>query len=174
MEVIKKNITFILGISIPLLMILFVAGSIYLPSFFVEPLKYNFLYTVDDYNLYIDGQQYLVKDGKIIKNEIIKPEDGSPIYENAESRLFIYDVVKNESKQISFEEAQKLNLDQNIESPDGFEVVYGSSGSGGFLFFYSGNNYNLYIKGHNTSKKLNTQLGERYYYSFSFLGWIKN
>ena len=43
MEIIKKNITLILGISIPILMILFVAGSIYLPGLFIKP-HFNFLY----------------------------------------------------------------------------------------------------------------------------------
>ena len=38
----KKHIPLIIGISIPILMILFVAGSIYLPGLFIKP-GYNFL-----------------------------------------------------------------------------------------------------------------------------------
>lgn len=88
--------------------------------------------------------------------------------------LYIYDATKNLSQEISFEEAQKLNLDANIKSPDGFEVVHGNQNNG-FLFFSSDNNYNtVYLTGHNVSKKLNLQLnGSSYYDNFRFLGWIK-
>lgn len=176
MEIIKKNITLILGISIPILMILFVAGSIYLPGLFIQP-RFNFLYVSgDDYYYYNNEQQYSVQNDRLIKNEIKQPENGNYNPPRGEVKLFIYDVVKNESKQVSFDEAQKLNLDSNNISPDGFEVVYGSRGDGIFpFFFYSGTDYNArYLKGHNVSKKLNIQLSGSYYYNFRFLGWIKN
>lgn len=176
MEMIKKNITLILGMSIPILMILFVAGSIYLPSLFMKPPSINFLYSsVDSGDYYCgDVQQYSVQNSQLIKNESKQPEKGSYICD--EPKLFIQDVVKNKSKQISFDEAKKLSLDSNIISPDGFEVVYGSRGEGFFpFFFYSGANYDTrYLKGHNISKKLNIQLNGAYPYSFHFLGWIKN
>ncbi len=172
MEIIKKNITLVLGISIPILMILFVAGSIYLPGIFIKP-KYDFLYlSGDDY--YYGGQNmYSVQNDRLVKNiwEIGKNDARY----SQEPKLFIHDIAKNESREISFEEAQKLNLDSNIKSPDGFEVVYGSKGDGIFpFFFYSSTDYNTrYLKGHNVSKKLNIQLSGSYSYNFRFLGWIK-
>ncbi|MFA5714125.1 MAG: hypothetical protein WC998_00075 [Candidatus Paceibacterota bacterium] len=176
MEIIKKNITLVLGMSIPILMILFVAGSIYLPGLFVKPPSINFLYSSVDSGDYYCGdiQQYSVQNGQLIKNEIKHPEKG--IYMCDEPKLFIQDVVKNESKQISFDEAKKLNLDNSVMSSDGFEVVYGSRGEGFFpFFFYSSTNYDTrYLKGHNISKKLNIQLNGVYSYSFHFIGWIKN
>lgn len=47
MTMIKKNITLVIGISIPILMILFVAGSIYFPRLFIKP-HFNFLYVSGD------------------------------------------------------------------------------------------------------------------------------
>ena len=44
---IKKNISLIVAIAIPIAMILFVAASIYLPSIFVKPHD-NFVYTFGD------------------------------------------------------------------------------------------------------------------------------
>lgn len=169
---IKKNLSLILGISIPILMILFVAGSIYLPGIFIQP-HFNFLYVNRDDYYY--GQQYAVQNGRLVKNEIKQPENGNYNPPRGEPKLFIHDVVKNESKEVSFEEAQKLDLDSNIKSPDGFEVVYGSRGGAIFpFFFYPGTDYNSrYLKGRNVSKKLNIQLSESYYYNFRFLGWIK-
>lgn len=163
MEFIKKNITFIIGVSIPILMILFVAASIYLPGLFIQP-KYNFLYVSgDDYNYY---KQYSVQNGTLTRNETQLGKD---------VRLYICDVAKNKSKEVSFEEARKLNLDSNNVSPDGFEIVYGSRGDGLFsLFFYSSTDYSThYIIGHNVSKKLNLQLSGSYYRNFRFIGWIK-
>lgn len=177
MEMIKKNITLIIGISIPILMILFVAGSIYLPGLFVKP-HFNFLYVSgnDSYYYYSNGYQYSVQNGKLVKNELKQPENQSYNPPRVESRLYIYDVVKNEAREISFTDAQNLNLDSNTKSPDNFEVVYGSHGDGLFPFFWGGGtDYNAkYLKGHNVSKKLNLQLnGGSHYNNFRFIGWIK-
>ena len=171
MEIIKKNITLVLGISIPILMILFVAGSIYLPGLFIQP-KFNFFYVSDDY--YYNQYQYSVQNEKLVRSEIQKPENKN-YQPPREVKLYVYDVAKNESREIPFEEAQNLNLDSNSTSPDGFEVAYGSRGDGFFpFFFYSGTDYNTrYLKGHNVSKKLNLQSSGSYY-NFRFLGWIKN
>jgi hypothetical protein len=130
----------------------------------------------DDY-YYYNQDQYSVQNRKLVRNEIQRPEN--QIYQPPrEVKLYIHDVAKNESKEISFEEAQNLNLDSNTKSPDGFEVVYGSRGEGLFPFFFlSERDYNtLYLKGRNVSKKLNLQLSGSYYNyydNFRFLGWIK-
>jgi len=180
MEFIKKNITLIVGISIPILMILFVAGSIYLPGLFIQP-KFNFLYVSGDDYYYYNQYQYSVQNGKLVRREVQRPKNQiyQPLQEVQEVKLYIYDVAKNESKEISFEEAQNLNLDSNTKSPDGFEVVYGSRGDGFLPFFFpffflSERDYNtLYLKGHNVNKKLNLQLSGSYYNNFRFIGWIK-
>lgn len=167
---IRRNITLIVGISIPILMILFVAGSIYLPGVFAKP-KFNFLYITGDY---YSGSQYSVINGRLVENEIEYPprKYGPP---RAEVKLFVHDVAKNESKIISFEEAQMLNLDSSIKSPDGFEVISGGRGSGIFFFFGVDRDYDsIYLKGHNMSKKLNVQMSGSYGYgNFRFLGWIR-
>lgn len=177
MELIKKNITLVIGISIPILMILFVAGSIYLPGLFTKP-HFNFLYVSgdDSSSYYNNGYQYSVQNNKLVKNEIKQLENQNYNPPRGESKLYFYDVKKDESREISFEEAQNLNLGSNIKSPDNFEVVYGSRGDGFFPFFWGGGtDYNTqYLKGHNVSKKLNLQLsGSSYYHNFRFLGWIK-
>lgn len=173
MEFIKKNITLIVGISIPILMILFVAASIYLPGFFIQP-KYNFIYTSGDDYCYHNQYQYSVQNGKLIRNEITCPESQTYLPQR-DTRLHVYNVAKNKSREISFEEAQNLNLDSNNLSPDGFEVTYGNHGGGFFpFFFYSDTDYNnLYLKGHNVSKKLNLQLSGSYRNNFRFIGWVK-
>lgn len=159
----------IVGISIPILMIILVAASIYLPGFFIKP-QYNFLYVNGDDSYYNERHQYSVQDGKLIRNEMKDSEGKAYTY----ARLFLYDVIKDKSREVTFEEAQNLGIDPSDVSPDGFEIAYGSHGSGIFpFFFYSNTDYNTrYLTGHNISKKLNLQLIGSYYNSFRFIGWI--
>jgi len=170
----KQNISLIIGLAIPILMIVLVAASIYLPGLFSPAPKVNFLYVIGDD--YYQGQQYVVENGKVTKREVKYPEHHTP----GVARLFVHDVTANQSREVSFAEAQQLPLDANAKSSDGFEVAYGSRGDGIFpLFFFRSEDYNtVYLKGHNTSKKLNLQTpttGSYYYYPnrFRFLGWIK-
>jgi hypothetical protein len=174
MEMIKKNISLVLGIAIPILMILFVAASIYLPRLFAPQPSVNFLYAGgEDY--YGNVQQYTVQNNQVVKNEVKLRDKASYNPPYVEPKLFIHDVVKNESKEISFEDAQKLNLDPSVKSSDGFEIVYGNKGDDFFPFF-SGRDYSTrYIKGRTMSTKLNIHSSTPYYNNnFRFLGWIKN
>jgi len=171
LEIIKKNITLVLGLSIPVVMIALVAISVYIPKLLIHP-SVDFLYVMGGY----DGestQMYSVQDGKLIISPIepaLKAPTNQP---RIAGELYIYSAIGDKSKHISFEEAQKLNLDSENISLDGFEVLRGNNG-GGFPFFYSDNNYNtFYFKGHGGSKKLNIQTSGSYYNNFRFLGWIK-
>ncbi|OGX24547.1 MAG: hypothetical protein A3D10_08330 [Omnitrophica WOR_2 bacterium RIFCSPHIGHO2_02_FULL_48_11] len=171
----KENIPLIIGLSIPALMIVFVALSIYLPTFFVQP-KINFLYSSG--GDYYSASRYTVRDHHLAENEIRYPEN----YATArwpEVRLFVHDVVKNTSREITPSEAQTLYLDSQTESPDGFSVVSGS-GDGGLIsiFFFAGidSYYQKYIKRGNFSRKLNLtpDVGRDNYYNnqIRFIGWI--
>lgn len=167
----KRNIHLIVGLAIPLLMIVFVAVSIYLPGFFIQP-KIDFLYvTGEDYY----GSHYSVQNEKLVKTITNYSEAYAPSIPPRESKLYLYDIVKNESRQVSFDEVQQFVLNSNNKSPDGFEIVNGSKNIGFFPFFFgSEQDYNTkYIKGRGVSKKLNTQLSGDYYNNFRFLGWIK-
>lgn len=171
MEFVKKNLSLVLGISIPILMILFVAGSIYLPRIFIKP-KFNFLY--ESGGEYCGSrQEYFVRNGRLVKNEMQKPK-GQIYCLPEEIKLYIYDVGKDESREISFEEAQNLYLDSSIKSPDGFEVVYGKRNEGFFpFFFWTETDYNVrYLVGHNVSKKLNLRPNGAHHTNFRFIGWI--
>ncbi|MFH1903771.1 MAG: hypothetical protein ABIK20_06975 [Candidatus Omnitrophota bacterium] len=159
----KKNISLIVGIAIPVLMIFLVAVSIYLPALFAPAPRFNFLYvTGGDYD---QNRQYVVENGVL---KYLKDTPGG-------ARFFVHDVSSNESKEVSFKEVRKLKLDANAKSPDGYEVICGSA-EGLFPFDYS--NYDeVYLKGHHASKKLNLQYPAadyRYYRNRTrFLGWIR-
>jgi hypothetical protein len=166
----KKHLPLIIAIAIPLFMILFVAGSIYLPGLFVKP-KYNFVY-LSGTNY---GEPYFVS----ANGQLQKDNTTSTYYPNGypldHAQIYFYDVANNQAKPISFDDAQKLSLDHSTESPDGFEITSGGGDGGMFPFFYESGDYSAeYLKGHNFSKKLNLQIQGSYYNDFTFLGWIAN
>ncbi len=163
---IKGNISFLLGASIPVLMIIFVVASIYIPLLFVKP-KFNFLYVTGDG--YYGKEVYFVKNDRLMKNENRQPE--------REPRLFIYDFASDKSREVTFEEAQELILGSDRRSSDGFIVAPGAqSGPGLFLFFfYTDVDYNSqYLVGDKINKKLNIQSGGSGDNNFRFLGWLED
>jgi hypothetical protein len=169
-ELFKKHFTLIIGIAIPLVMILLVATSIYLPGFFVQP-EFNFLYVTGEDRYW--GYSYSVEDGPLTREYNVPDDDFDTA--RSELRLFIYDVTHNESREVTFEEAVQLQLDPDKESPDGFEVTYGSRGENFLFMFGSYTDYNSqYLVGRGVSKKLDLDVGadNSYYGSFKFLGWI--
>ena len=66
----KKNIPLIFAISIPVLMVIGIALSIYLPTLFVKP-EYDFLYSIGgDYSY---RNEYAVENGKLVKKPVTLP-----------------------------------------------------------------------------------------------------
>lgn len=187
MEKHRSNIPLIFALAIPVAMILLVAVSIYLPSFFVAPPQHNFLYTHDDMytseTFYCDGQSYpygptyVVENNKVVKKTYEVPEKCSqtvPI-KTTEGKLFFYNVKENKSREVGIEEARAFFIDPAEESPDGFRVDRGGEDFGLFPILFGGvSDYNtLYITKNGYSKKLNLTSRQGYYpYNFQFLGWV--
>ncbi|MDD5585188.1 MAG: hypothetical protein PHV55_09070 [Candidatus Omnitrophica bacterium] len=167
----KENLPLLIGLLIPLLMIIFVMVSVYVPTLLTQP-KCNFVYASGgDY--YILGS-YAVQSGKLIKNEVKYP-DKYPERTPIEPKLYICDVVSNTTREISFEEAQRLNLSSAQKSPDGFEISSGSEDYSIFsLFFQRGGYYgDKYIRGHGIAKRLNLHKEDGYWYhNYRFIGWV--
>jgi hypothetical protein len=165
----RKHMTLIIGIAIPILMIVFVALSIYLPALFASPPTFNFLYTTSETYRY--ASEYTVSNGKLtrIPRRIATTES----YVTGDPLFYLFDVAKGESTELTFAEASKLMLDPNPVSPDGYEVVQGR-GHGGFLFSdFDGDDYrSFYLRGHNVSRKIALNLGQNSYWNFRFLGWV--
>lgn len=149
-----EKISLAVGLAIPVLMILFVAGSIYLPKMFITPPQYDFVYTF----------------GSAFKENAIVAEPNDYMDFSNYKEYFVYDVEEETSTKISPKEFFKLELASGFESPDGFEVMRGGDGG-----MFGGGNYDKwFIKGHGVSYKLNINFdyGYSYYYDFRFIGWI--
>ncbi|MFA6549985.1 MAG: hypothetical protein WCT36_01350 [Candidatus Gracilibacteria bacterium] len=155
----RKNAPLIAAIAIPILMIIFVAVAIYVPGLFKHP-TYSFLYA-EGYT----GGVYEVKNGTIAK--VIYDEKTQNYYKNREDvKLYLYDVAKDQAREISFEDATKLSLDTNRIALDGFTIEQGRH----TRMFDSNDRRNLFAINGSVSKELNVEIRN---YSFTFLGWIK-
>jgi hypothetical protein len=168
----KQNITLIIGLSIPVAMILFIAVAINGPRWFnsVEPPDFDFLYTTGQQNPF---STYLVKNGRLTLQEQEVPEGAS----NATGyplHFFVHDVSENLSREITEEEAMALELDSSVRSPDGFTLETGRR-SGWFIFGYGRNYRSRYLIKENYSEKQKLESDTssyNYYWNYRFLGWV--
>lgn len=191
-EFIKKNFAVLLAFVLPILLIVIVALSTYLPSFFLST-HYNFLYTAcadgSSHNYYpYYCNNYLEKRYSVLFDKLIEHpvdltidsnKDGRPDFDGKyNARIFLHDTKKNESREITFEEARLLTLNPLLTSPDGVTVSSSYSyNGGGDLFFFGGgrSTYGYYLMKGKSKSKLNLiNTSDQYYYqnNFQFLGWV--
>ncbi len=175
----KKNLPIIIGIALPLVFILVISIIIFLPTASINP-EHNFIYSNE--STYYAPNQYsttysVSNSGKIVATQnVIEKIDGVPVYKAITPVLYIYDVKNDSSHQLSFEEANKYNLDPGPTSVDGYLIEYRYNNDGIFELFGSNPDQNGYFitKG-NGQKKLAGLARDQYYGpgNFKFIGWIK-
>lgn len=189
-EFIKNNFAILLAFLLPIALIVFIALSVYLPSLFLST-KYNFIYVtcVDGTRYYDQCNDYVKKQYSVVNEKLVvggfdqnldtNKNGFLDVNEKYTARIFLHDTEKNESREISQEEAKALVLDGLITSPDGVTVSsnYNYNGSTG-IFPFSGSSYSsygFYLSKGNSHRKLNLiNNNDRYYYqnNFQFLGWV--
>jgi hypothetical protein len=188
-EFLKKNFALLLAFILPVLLIIIVAITTYLPSAFIKT-SYNFVYSVctDGTRYYpynCDAylkQRYSVTDGKIIVNNVDLTQDldkngVADFKEKYSDRIFLHDTLKNESREIEVKEAQALQLSGLLTSPDAITVSSRYDRGGGELFPFSGgySSYGYYLTKGKSRTKINLiNNGDQYYYqnNFQFIGWV--
>ena len=182
----RKHATLLLAFLMPILLIIFVVLSIYIPSLFTAT-QYNFVYVACTESTHYSCIEYLknryaVVDGQLVLLAI-PPEqdtdkDGVPdIQENYTTRVFLHDTAKNESTELPLEDATALRLSALLTSPDGITISSSYERDGSFYIsmggHYASSNYYL-TKGNSRSKLKLINHGDRYYDidSIRFLGWV--
>lgn len=187
-EFLKKNFAIVLAFVLPIALIAIIALSTYLPSLFLST-DYNFVYSTctNGTNYYpYRCDNYLQKRYSIVNNKLVindidptldSDNDGIPdIKENYTARLFLHDTKKNESREITIAEAQKLNFNDLLTSPDGVTVSSHYNKGRNFLFLFAGgSSYDYYLtKGESRSKLNLINHDEHYHYrnNFQFIGWV--
>ena len=192
-EFLKKNFAIVFAFSLPILLIIIVALSSYIPSAFLKT-KYNFIYTACDtgtnYNSYpyycntYLQKRYTVMDGKLVVQHVDLDKDLNidkariPEFDGKyTARIFLHDTAKNESREITLEEARLLTMNGLLTSPDGVTVSSNYNRGGGefFPFFGGTSSYGYYLTKGKSKKKLDLiNTTDQYYYqnNFQFLGWV--
>ena len=180
----KKNLTLVLALAIPVAMIVFIAASIYLPRLFIHP-QVSFLYSATGYRYDSNGSVYYkVVDHKLqkVQNPQISLAAPQPTKAPAQQvqypAIYRYDAMTNTSSEVSLDQAAALTIDENPISAEGYQITPGNR-SGGFLDIFGGYdaNYNkLYLKNGSFSREINLS-GIRntdyfYFGNFGFIGWI--
>ncbi|MBI2097961.1 MAG: hypothetical protein HYT46_03455 [Candidatus Vogelbacteria bacterium] len=182
MPFIKNNIAVILAFTIPILLVIGIALSVYWPSFLST--DYDFVYaTCDNNGVNRYGNSFTYpRDCNSYLNRLYKVENGKltaqlSADESYVTHLFLHDSQKNEGREIALAEAQALKLNGLITSPDGVSVenVYGRDVDF-FPFFGGSSRSGYYLTKGNKRQKLNL-VGEderNYYYrdNFKFIGWV--
>jgi len=187
-DFLKKNFALVIAFSLPVLLIVGISLSAYLPSLFIST-DYNFVYSscADGSNNYYSYKcdnyllkRYSVVDGQLVVNDVDQTQDsdndGIPdIKEGYIARLFLHNTKSNETREITLEEAESLNLNELITSPDGVSVSsHYDRGADIFFVFDGGSTQGHYLVKGNAKSKLNLINDEdRYYHpnNFQFIGW---
>lgn len=194
--IIKSHLPLILAIGVPVVFIITVALVAWLPSLLARP-QYDFVYyTASDYAYLADA--YTIKDGKLqrsctqtgIYNGKPIPLDSdatsgatkstiSPYYPEKpycdelyeKVHFYRYNVKVKKSDRITETQALALTLNDDLKSPDGYELTRGGTngpwGSGDY------NKYYLVGNGARLELGALSSTSARYSAEAPFIGWVK-
>jgi len=198
MQKLKENLPIVIGLAIPVVMVLVIAGVIYGESAFssIPAPTQNFVYALGDSvvgaSVYgyapsvpsnpCTKEYYRVASGTLKKYPIdLKDIDTQyckdVLADQKEPLFFLHDVNSNTSTRLTYEEASALTLDNTPKSKDGYEYTQNiNRGDIGILGVFGGGNYDYnarYLKNDSRYEKMNLQIPtETYYGPDVFLGWV--
>lgn len=184
----KKNVPLIIAIALPFVFVGILSLAVLIPRAEINP-QHDFIFTTEitadpyygsPYN-FIFEHQYQVQNGKIVATPLPqvtfnKTETTQPLQTKFAPTLYYYDIDMQTVKELSFEDAQSLNVEAGPSSPDGYSVYY-EYGSGNIfdVFGVSSSEYGYVIGTGEASKKLNNlNPANRYGYDqFTLIAWVK-
>lgn len=183
MNFIKKNFVVLLAFTLPVLLIVSVALSAYLPSLFFST-NYNFIYTTcDDGGGYCENylqRRYSVVDGRLVMVDVdpnidYNGDGEADSKKQHTTRVFIHNTNTDESREIPIDEASTLSLSSLLTSPDGVTLSGQYDRNSDFLLFGGSSSFGHYLTKGNSRIKLNlVNSTDSYYYqdNFRFIGWV--
>lgn len=181
----KANISLIIGLALPALMVVIIAALVFLPSRALNPTS-DFVYATGPYPSYatrsgetITQHELVIRNGKI--TDTVVNYTGREIYAPYPNdvrntpRFFIHRTVANTNKEITLDEAKKLTLSPDRTSPDGFTLTFGKRSYGIFPFFFddSSSTERAYLSTDRGSKEI-TLISDTSIrpYELQLVGWV--
>src|SRR5436190_12325075 len=153
----KKNPALFIGLALPLLMILLFAGVPFMASFMVPEPKYNFIYSINNYNP--DGKLRVDK-GKLVfqvSNSWAQPREAPEIYladvhsKKSTKLNFVLSpgedsrIPANKIREFIIERITLKKLDTSNISPDGYQIMTGTNENFFSLVFFFGADRRNYL-----------------------------
>ncbi len=160
----------IVALALPLILMLIIILSIYLPEYLESP-EGRFIYAVcEDFNK--AGIDLTVVNGRLTKPDTL---GAAPIIERFRVSFYIYNMETGNRTNIEIDEALDFEIDTSQVSSTGHKIAPGSRLEGIFPFsIIQVDSTVRYLKGKFTAQKLeldfihgNTEM------EFRFIGWIK-
>lgn len=133
-----RNLALIVAIAMPAAMIVFIMLAVFVSQAGPRP-EISFLYSSGQ-NYYADFNYYVDEAGRLKRTPNTSLNRNNAVGVNSTAsgnlrpqdrvdttRLYVYDVAGDTRESISFEDAQKLRLDDSRKSKEGYELGYGGS-----------------------------------------------
>ncbi|MFC1563621.1 hypothetical protein ACFL6G_01735 [candidate division KSB1 bacterium] len=166
----KSKKPLIIGLLLPVIMIIVTALSLLMQDSITPP-EYNFIYVYGK-DRYAVNDRFTVEDGRIVELEVEYPERYNF---TGTGNLYVYDFAVNEGRLIKPEDADDLQIIDKTESPDGYEIFFGTMNEGIFpVLLTFRDRRKIYIKNESGSMKIDifSEEEDRAYY-FKFIGWLE-
>lgn len=181
----SANISLIIGLALPVVMVAIISALVFFPSKSLTPAM-DFIYAVGPYPSYItrNGDSVIqhdivIKNGKLTDNTTNYSDRSSYIPYPPEKiivpRFFIHHTLTNTNEEINLEELDKLTLSPDRTSPDGYTLTFGQQSYGVFPFFSDRvtDREHAYLSTGRASKEItlisDTSIN---YYEFQLIGWV--
>jgi hypothetical protein len=185
----KNNLPMLVGIGLPAAFVVALFAFVALPGMFGAKPSVDFIFSSDSGEMYRTGStcEYDVVDGKLVREGYnvyagdtiefpTQPKQPEPCTDKNSPDLYQYSASTGALRTLSFEDAQKLMLDQGPTSSDGFIVRMSSYQYDIFDVLGAGENRSTIeiVKDGRVRVTIDFPADEYYYYEdrFDFVGWI--
>ena len=185
-SVIRKNLSLVVGVSLPLLLVILFWAATVIPRMRVAPPQYDLLISSSfnpDRRLINGTLDFEVTGGRLIVRFNKNVDEN---YSIQAPRLYLFSASTQSLREINFDLPENppdnlvipvsgLNGNDFITesvSPDGYRFDNRYRGSRGFLFF-NGYRYNAKIEKQGRAVKIPLIDGSRYYGNYTFVAWTR-
>jgi len=188
-EGMKNNLPMLVGIGLPVAFVVALFAFVALPGMFGAKPSVDFIFSSDNGEMYRNDStcEYDIIEGKIVREGYnvyvgdsvelpIEPKKPEPCTDKNSPELYQYSASTGALRVISFEDAQKLALDEGPTSSDGFMVRMSSHQYDIFDVLGAGENRSRIeiVKDGRARVTIDFPADEYYYYEdrFDFVGWV--
>ena len=166
-EFIRNNMTLVAGISLPLILIVFLTLAATLPKLLVSSPTYSLIYATDYNDSDAARIKYDVVGGKLVeqRNECLRERCHTP----KAPKLYIFNSKTLTASNVSYDFVKDYTISDSTTSPDGYEYERYKRNYGLVRMFAGRSDRSSFIV--KSGNRIKVPYTENYY-RVKFLGWI--